>query len=359
MTFHFRKARHERNTTTHRKSRGGTRIRRLYRHRLGRSKALLESPSGGAERPPTRDSGQHSGSRGSVDRGVADAFGRAAAGHGAGTAAGSLGGDVEQVRTRALVSGPPHNSRQIPRSLVPLAQQERSQRCGSAAGDSDHPSEPAATPGSGHGGDPTPAESRRKSAQAGGRAHGPQEPPHGSAEAVFSADLGMVFRCDLGGGGRSAGAVAELAGSTTGQAGKAGEVSARPPLLRHGGAPPPDSAGPSGHPRPRPAGFSSLPGGRLGTADGRTAGLHPATGKTHRRAGGPTTGLAHFPIPTGSRCGSGAPSDGGPGNTTRSLQLSQRAAMLLRDRTGQGSQRQNAVGAFPLGRSQVSAPELS
>src|SRR5215831_2868921 len=173
ITSLLRKARHGANTT-HRESRAGTGVRRLGSHRLGRSKALLESSSSGAERPPTRDSGQHSRSSGSVDHGIAYAFRRPAAGRGAGTAPGSLGGDAEQIRTRVLVSGPPNDPGQIPRSLVPLAQQERSQRCGSAAGDFDRPSEPAATPGSGHGGDALPAESGRESAQAGGRAHGPQ-----------------------------------------------------------------------------------------------------------------------------------------------------------------------------------------
>src|SRR5215813_14427062 len=172
MTSLLRKARHGAYTTTHRESRTG--VRCLGSDRLGGSKALLESPSGRAGRPPTRDSGPHSGSGGSVDDGVAFAFRGPAAGRGAGTAPGSLGGDAEQIRTRVLVSGPPNDPGQIPRSLVPLAQQERSQRCGSAAGDFDRPSEPAATPGSGHGGDALPAESGRESAQAGGRAHGPQ-----------------------------------------------------------------------------------------------------------------------------------------------------------------------------------------
>ena len=55
---------------------------------------------------------------------------------------------------------------------------------------------------------------------------------------------------------------------------------------------------------------------------------HPAAGKAHRRAGSPTTRLAHFPIPTRRRCGSGAPSDGRPGNSARSLFLGRRPAML-------------------------------
>src|SRR6516164_6828122 len=174
MTSLLRKARHGANTTTNRESRAGTGVRCLYSDRLGGSKALLESASGRTERPPTRDSGPHSGSGGGVDHGVACAFRGPAAGRGAGTAAGSLGGDAEQIRTRALVSRPPNDLGQIPRSLVPLAQQERSQRCGSAAGDFDRPSEPAATPGSGHGGDAITAESGRVSTQASGRAHGPQ-----------------------------------------------------------------------------------------------------------------------------------------------------------------------------------------
>jgi hypothetical protein len=40
---------------------------------------------------------------------------------------------------------------------------KRSQRCRSAAGDFDHPSEPTATPGSGHSGNAAPAESGRES----------------------------------------------------------------------------------------------------------------------------------------------------------------------------------------------------
>src|SRR6516165_12389373 len=126
----LRKARHGANTTTKRESRAGTGVRCLYSDRLGGSKALLESPSGRAGRPPTRDSGPHSGSGGSVDYGVAGAFRGPAAGRGAGTATGSLGGDARQIRSRALVSGPPYDPGQIPRSLVPLRQQERPHRRG-------------------------------------------------------------------------------------------------------------------------------------------------------------------------------------------------------------------------------------
>src|SRR5215472_10051627 len=161
----LRKARHGANITTTRERSGGTGVRCLYSDRLGGSKALLESPSGRTGRPPTRDSGPHSGSGGSVDHGVACAFRGPAAGRGAGTAPGSLGGDAEQIRTRVHVSGPPNDPGQIPRSLVPLALQERSRRCGSAAGDFDRSSEPAATPGSGHSGDAITAnlvENRRK-----------------------------------------------------------------------------------------------------------------------------------------------------------------------------------------------------
>jgi hypothetical protein len=37
-----------------------------------------------------------------------------------------------------------------------------------------------------------PSRSKSDPSDADGRAHGPQQPPHGSAEAVFSADLGVV-----------------------------------------------------------------------------------------------------------------------------------------------------------------------
>src|SRR5215469_9134796 len=107
MTSLLRKARHGAYTTTHRESRTG--VRCLGSDRLGGSKALLESHSGRAGRPPTRDAGSHSGSGGGVDDGVAYAFRGPAAGGGTGTAPGSLGGDAEQIRTPALVSGPPHH----------------------------------------------------------------------------------------------------------------------------------------------------------------------------------------------------------------------------------------------------------
>src|SRR5262249_57673263 len=123
------------------------------------------------------------------------------------------------------------------------------------------------------------------------------------------------------GGGRSAGGLGGLAGSPTSQAGEAGEVSARPPLLGDSRAPHPDAAGHCSHSRPRLAGFGAVPGDSMGATDGSTAGIHPATGKTHLREGRQTTGLVHFPVTTPSRCGSCTPSVGLPENAARLLLL--------------------------------------
>src|SRR5215471_11744363 len=128
MTSLLRKARHGAYTTTHRESRTG--VRCLGSDRLGGSKALLESQSGRAGRPPTRDSGPHSGSGGSVDDGVAFAFRGPAAGRGAGTAPGTLA--VMLSKYAHVYMYPVH-----PTTLAKFREAWYPSRCKSDPGDAD------------------------------------------------------------------------------------------------------------------------------------------------------------------------------------------------------------------------------
>src|SRR5262249_19667657 len=71
------------------------------------------------------------------------------------------------------------------------------------------------------------------------------------------------------------------------------------------------------------------------------------------------SGLFHFRIAAGSRCGDGTAAVGCLWLATRSLPQRRRTADLQWDRAGDGAERETEVGAFPLGLSQVPAAKFS
>src|SRR5262245_49462059 len=119
--------------------------------------------------------------------------------------------------------------------------------------------------------------------------------------------------------------------------------------------------------RPSDAGDTG-PGGDRSEADGgasdRTTAAHAAAGDCdvgpqNRRGSRGPSGFFHFPVAAGSWGSLGAALIGRFGFATRSIWECHRDTEIQRDRSGNGAQRKEEMGAFSLGVFQILAAEFS